>query len=237
MKKIIISIFLLVFIAGGVFAQRTVNLEEKINNNQKLSIELEFADKIDVKTWSGDRIKITATVNIYDNKYNDKFKFNIKKSSDELIIESEIDDFNKLLKIARKENKNFNIHCDFEVSIPAGISTDLSTINGNIDMTGNYGSLDLKSISGDIELKGNFDELDMNSVSGYIDLSVNKNIKADFRMTTITGDVYSDLEFEKSTGKSKHWVVGSNIQKSYNGGGKDIKLVTVSGDIYLREAK
>ena len=120
MKKIIISISLLVFIAGGIFAQKTVNLEEKINNNQKLSIELEFADKIDVKTWSGDGIKIRATVNIHDNKYNDKFKFDVKKTSDELIIESEIEDLRELSRKARKEDKNFNLHCDFEVFIPKG---------------------------------------------------------------------------------------------------------------------
>ncbi len=237
-KKIFTSILLLVFICGGLIAQRTVNLKEEIKNGQELSLELEFANKIDVKTWNGDEVKIKATVNINDNEYNDKFKFEIERSTDELTIKSEIEDLKEISKKERKEDNEFNMDFDFEIFIPEKIATDINTINGNIIMMGNYGSLCLNTISGNIELKAKFEELSMNSISGFVDLSVRKNIEANFTMSTITGEVYTDLDLEKkSDSKSKHWVVGHKINKEYNGGGKDISLVTISGDIYVRESK
>jgi len=233
LKKILYSLMILVFVSGGIYAQRNVKLQESINKGQKLFIELTIADDIKVRNWSGNEVKINGTVNIDNNKYNDEFEFVVERSSGKLIIETNYKDLNKLIRKDKEKDKGYEMKCNFEVLIPENITIGLSTVNGNIDMDGDYGNVMLNSVSGNVELTGNYLDVDMNSVSGEVDITVSSNIKADFQITTVTGDVFSDLDFEKP--KSKKWMVGHNINESYNGGGKDIKLVTVTGDLYVRK--
>jgi len=55
-------------------------------------------------------------------------------------------------------------------------------------------------------------------------------------LSTVTGDVYSDVKFDKSASKEISWV-GTKRDLTLNGGTLPVKLETVSGDIYLRKSK
>jgi lia operon protein LiaG len=98
----------------------------------------------------------------------------------------------------------------------------LSTISGGIDVAFNNGNLD-KPVS-------------INSVSGDIDISLPAKTKADIKMKTISGTIYSDFDFQKNDDKIKQ-VGGTNLKYQVNGGGVDINLVSISGNIYLRKGK
>ncbi|MFC2132628.1 DUF4097 family beta strand repeat-containing protein [Bacteroidota bacterium] len=236
--SVILAILISIFISGNLFAQRIVEQKSVINLKQEILLNFQFADKINVTTWNGDEIKIKATVDIDNNKHNDAFSFQIEKKSDKITIKSEIEDLAELSLLNRKKDENFEIHCDFEVIIPVKMALSIKTINGNIVVGGNYRSLCLKSISGDVEVECKFNSLHMNSISGDVDLSVSDNIEADFNMSTLTGDVYSDLEFGESTKKkSSYWTIGHKINKKYNGGGINVTMGSISGNVYLRETK
>ena len=76
--------------------------------------------------------------------------------------------------------------------------------------------------------------MNINSVSGFIDYSIPKSLNAKIDLSTITGDVYSNVSFNDKDSNEISWV-GTNRKLSLNGGMNDIKLKTVSGDIYLRK--
>jgi len=96
----------------------------------------------------------------------------------------------------------------------------------------------LSTISGDINIS--FSEVSKDkpisiaSVSGEIDITVPAKTAMDLEMETISGNMYSDFDFQAGD-KPIRRVGGSTVNTQLNGGGVDLKLHTVSGNIYLRK--
>jgi len=121
-----------------------------------------------------------------------------------------------------KTNRGWNEKCNcycmqsriyWDVYIPENASFSVESINANITITGKTAAVRAKSIS------------------GFIDLSVDPQRKADLKLNTITGTVYTDLAVAASRSSRS---VGTKISDLVNGGGKPISLETISGDIFLR---
>jgi hypothetical protein len=53
-------------------------------------------------------------------------------------------------------------------------------------------------------------------------------------MNSVTGNMYSDFDFNNSD-KNVKQVGGNNLEYKMNGGGVKFSIVTVSGNIYLRK--
>jgi len=51
-------------------------------------------------------------------------------------------------------------------------------------------------------------------------------------MSTISGTIYTDLAMNNASKRNG----GNTIDTQYNGGGEDVDLETISGDIFLRKA-
>lgn len=96
----------------------------------------------------------------------------------------------------------------------------LTTISGNIDIT--FGTLNTQK------------PFAITSISGEIDITLPSKIAADIKLETITGSIYSDFDFS-NTRKDLDQVGGNHLNYKMNGGGTPIKIVTVSGIIYLRK--
>jgi hypothetical protein len=100
------------------------------------------------------------------------------------------------------------------------------------------GPLVLSTISGDINigLAGmNTDKpSSINSISGEIDITMPSKAAVDIEMGTVTGTMYSDLDFNANSKDIKR-VGGNQLTSKINGGGTRFSIVTVSGNIYLRK--
>ncbi len=108
----------------------------------------------------------------------------------------------------------------FEVFLPKNIEIDLGTISGDVILTNVEGKMDIETIS------------------GFIDVEIAKNAKATVKTSSISGGVYTDHEIEiKKTLKDKkyHLVSGRSPFFDLNGGGRSIRLETISGNIYVRK--
>ena len=66
-----------------------------------------------------------------------------------------------------------------------------------------------------------------------VDLSFAASRKADLKMSTISGTIYTDLAMDTSSKRNG----GNDVDASYNGGGENVDLETISGDIFLRKTK
>lgn len=73
------------------------------------------------------------------------------------------------------------------------------------------------------------------STSGDIDVTLPETSQGNFQMNTLSGGVYTNLDFDlKEEGRS---LVGHRANGTLGGGGVSIQLKTISGDIYVRKPK
>lgn len=96
----------------------------------------------------------------------------------------------------------------------------VSTIDGNIDVVFSEISKD-KPIS-------------LASVSGEVDVTIPAKAAVNLEMSNVSGNMYTDFEFPASNKEMKR-VGGSNIHNELNGGGTELKIHNISGNIYLRK--
>jgi DUF4097 and DUF4098 domain-containing protein YvlB len=75
-------------------------------------------------------------------------------------------------------------------------------------------------------------------VSGFIDITMPDDSPADLYLSSISGEIYTNLDVE-IMGNNKENMQrlggGRNIRGTLNGGGVEVNLKTISGDIYLRK--
>lgn len=76
----------------------------------------------------------------------------------------------------------------------------------------------------------------LSSTSGDIDVTLPETTKGTFKMNTVSGGVYTDLNFDLGEDGSTKRVMGASATGKLNGGGVQVSLKTVSGDIYVRKA-
>jgi lia operon protein LiaG len=96
----------------------------------------------------------------------------------------------------------------------------VSTISGRVSVVFNEVSKD-KPIS-------------LASISGEVDVTLPAKAAVDLEMGTISGGMYTDFEFPVDN-KEMRRVGGREIHNKLNGGGTELKLSSISGNIYLRK--
>jgi hypothetical protein len=209
-QNLLLTIALLGF-ACGLSAQKVVN-KTFTPKGDKVIMKLDFATKISVEAWTQNTIELSVSANIDDNKYNDFYSL----TADGAAIAEKIDWDGIKAKEGKKNFHNFETEIVYSLKVPQGLNFSLNTI------------------SGEIELKGCKGEMEVKSVSGFIDYAIPSTHRMNMNLSTVTGDIYSDVKFDSSPKKEMSWV-GSNQKLSLNGGTLPVELATVSGDIYLRK--
>ena len=225
------SIFLLTLVAffyASGYSQRIVEKSIQLSSGQEISLDFEFADDIIIKPWEKNEIYVKASVNINDNENNDLFELDVKESSAGVLLTSKIKNLknlwnNRSVIIGEEEAYRFDGGCisiiiSFEVYLPGDFPLEIETISGDIEIDTYTGSLDIET------------------VSGFIDLGLPEDLKANICLETVTGEMFSNLNFDpKSKYGDLDQIGGGDIKTTINGGGIRIDLETVSGDIYLRK--
>ncbi len=143
---------------------------------------------------------------------------------------------------------------------------EIKSKNSNIRIKNITGPVIAHTTSGDIEVvysKLTDKPNSISSTSGFVDVTLPKNVKANMIMSSVSGEVYTDFELVLASTDSKShnshkkdddckncedhdhdrwggfWGGGSRNQTvgKINGGGTEIRLKAVSGNVYLRKAK
>jgi hypothetical protein len=215
MKKYILTIAMILGLAVIAFSQKVT--DKKIDVDGKITeMKLDFADNITIEAWNNNYIELHASANIEDNQYNDFYELNVNEKSGKIEIEEKVDFEGIKKKIGTKNLNNFNTEINYKLKIPKTLNFDVNTISGEIELIGCEG------------------EMTVNSVSGFIDYSIPEKHKTKIDLSTVTGNVYTNVKFDNPLPKEISWV-GTNSELTLNGGDKDVELKTVSGDIYLRK--
>ncbi len=142
----------------------------------------------------------------------------------------------------------------YEVTVPAGTPLRITTLTGDVDLSGLSGAITAKTVSGDLRLSALSGPVNVRSVSGDVKLNglggsaveattVSGDVDltwppaqaAELSLKSITGEVYADPAVSFSNLKAKSYV-GYQLHGSYGaGGGPLVKLESVSGDVFFRK--
>ena len=155
------------------------------------------------------------------------------------------------------------------ISVPADTSLTLHTLSGAIEVEGVKGEFDLDSLNGPITLnnisgsvlahsmngtiKATLDAVDpakplsFSTMNGTIDVTTPADFKANLKLRTDHGAIYSDFEMKlgpglvtekNNTPDGKFRVkLDHTISGAVNGGGAEASFKTYNGTIYLRKKK
>jgi len=121
---------------------------------------------------------------------------------------------------------------------------------GEVEAKSQIGDLEFVDITGPIvahtlssDLEVTFSSISgtsptsLSSTSGDIDVTLPTSTKGTFRMSTVSGGVYTGFDFDFGEETKIRRVGGQNATGTLNGGGVEVSLKTVSGDIYVRKAE
>jgi DUF4097 and DUF4098 domain-containing protein YvlB len=161
-------------------------------------------------------------------------------------------------------------HGDLTISVPPDTSLNLHTLHGAITVEGVHGEIEVETLNGRANLtnvSGNvlansnngqitvsMDRVDTSkplsfaTLNGTIDVTMPADWKANVKLNTWHGAVYSDFDFKlggggvitqgNNTGDGRYKVkVDNTIVGSINGGGPEATFKTLNGNIYIRKKK
>lgn len=149
---------------------------------------------------------------------------------------------------------------DYVIKIPTSMNINIDynnwkaedviirNVEGNVEIKNQVGEIRLENVTGPIvahtlsdDIKVVFSDLNqlspssITSVSGDIDITLQSSTKGTFDMNSVSGGIYTDLDFELS-GDSKP-SLNQRATGNLNGGGVKVLIKSVSGNIYLRKSE
>jgi hypothetical protein len=139
----------------------------------------------------------------------------------------------------------------------------ITNVSGTIEINAVESDITLKDISGkttvstvDGDLVATFKDIDkdkplyLSSVDGDLDVTLPSNIQADLSLQTLDGEMFTDFDIDitlepeqttkgdrRSTDMVRFFRAGNAVYGKINGGGSNIQIKTVDGNIYLRKGE
>jgi lia operon protein LiaG len=153
---------------------------------------------------------------------------------------------------------------EYEIRLPRNIKLEIKSEDWNgddirvkgmqneIDIKANAGDLELEDVSGPLVLNSMNGEIEVTlsnlnqdnptsikSTNGDIDISMPSDAKVDFRLSSLNGEIYTDLDldFDGEKGDMRRMAGGMKANAKLNGGGIDFTIYALNGNVYLRQSK
>ncbi|WP_456438549.1 hypothetical protein [Psychroserpens sp.] len=231
MKNLILIALLSV---ATLHAQRNVEFKKSLSKNQDVFLDFKFAQDIRVEHGNTNEIKVKASINIDDGEGNESFSIKTNSSSGQLKLYSDFGDYYKnQWKDKNRNNCDRTTKIDYVVIVPKNVNLKIKSISGSVYMDAFQGDLVTDLISGDVIIKKYDGELRLKTISGALDVTVRK---AELNAKSLTGTIYSDLEFEKNTSSKSYNGSHNRVSKQINGGTLPLEMETISGNIYIRKS-
>jgi hypothetical protein len=156
------------------------------------------------------------------------------------------------LEIEVPAKTNLNLQSKFGTITVDGVEGDIeaTAFSGSINLTNIVGSVVAHSMNGTITVSfQNIAEgkpMSFTSMNGNVDVTLPAASKANLKMRTGRGGIYTDFDVQMTTSPAsssqdqtrlRRILIERAISGTINGGGADFDLRSQNGNIYLRKAK
>ena len=203
-----------------------------------------ISGKVTITGYDGDSVVVTA---IKEGPDRDKVEIEDKSTGDRVDV-----------GVRYPERCNCHVDVRFEVKVPRSISYDfrhISSVSGDVDVTGITGKLHASSVSGNVRVKdvtgavnaaavsGNvevdIDKLDgtdsmkFSSVSGNVEVTLPGSLDADVQMSSLSGALKTDFPIEV---KERRYGPGRSAQGRVGNGSRTLNVSAVSGNVSLKHS-
>jgi DUF4097 and DUF4098 domain-containing protein YvlB len=181
----------------------------------------------------------------------------------------EVEEENNVVQI---NTQSWKAATDLTIQVPRTTSLEVrSTMDGAVVVEGVNGEIDINNINGPVTLRnvsgntlvhtvnGDIDvvlarvaadkPLSFSTMNGDIDVTLPADVKANLKMKSEQGEIYSDFDINMTRQPAKSEASEKTEQGKYrisfdkslygmvNGGGQEMSFNTFSGDIYIRKKK
>jgi hypothetical protein len=127
----------------------------------------------------------------------------------------------------------------------------IQNVEGDLELRTNNGGINLVDVTGPVvantingEIKVVYSSLNqskptaMSTVNGAIDITLPASAKANLKLSSIHGEMYTDFDLGTTKKDGMTRMGGGHvINGTTNGGGVDLQLKTINSDIYIRKQK
>lgn len=258
MKKALVAIAILVFLAPQAFAEKEFSFdkENKFDGAAVKAVLIEIpSGEINIVKSAGDgidvRFKNTILADDQDeaDKINADMEYKAELSGDRLVISIQPSRHNRhskgIINRIIEGDWSDDIYSALKVSLPDGKSVKISSASADIDVRESALDLDIESASSDVILENTKGEFSCEVASGDIDVTGHKGsvmikgVSSDLKLADIEGPVKIDaasgdinVENVKGTVQSS---TASGDNRFYEIDG-DLDINTASGDIVVETA-
>ena len=128
----------------------------------------------------------------------------------------------------------------------------ISNMDGDLELRTNNGGIDLINVTGPVVANSTNGEIKIvyaslsqekpsaiSTINGPVDITLPTSAKANMKLRSIHGEMYTDFDLGVKSQKDGLAKVGggNNIDGTTNGGGVEIELRTINSNIYIRKQK
>lgn len=254
--KYVVPFFLAAWMAVPCAAQE---FKVTVENTKDGQVELDdFTGDLPVEGYSGNEIIITSTSGRFEVPERAKGLKPIYGGggTDNTGIGLEMDkngnkvSFHCLLGLSKEGDYHVKVPDNLVVRIhrscEKGGETTIQNFKNEIDFDGCHevslknvtGPLVVSTISGGVTVV--FSDISKDrpisiaAISGEVDVTLPAKAAVNLEMSTMSGGMYSDFDFPADN-KDMRKVGGGEVRAQLNGGGTDLKVSSISGNIYLRK--
>ncbi|MEZ5044294.1 MAG: hypothetical protein R2828_30660 [Saprospiraceae bacterium] len=171
----------------------------------------------------------------------------VEESADKIVIKKAS---SHQLEVSIKLPQNLALKVE-EISWMGGGDYKFHAYKGEIEVKSNSAAIQLEQVSGPIVASSTSGSIDVifakldqtkpsaiSNISGPIDITIAADEKATFKLETITGETYTDLNLDFGQPKDGMQSIGHRKNKGHlNGGGVELALHSISSTIYIRKKK
>ncbi|MEQ9404879.1 MAG: DUF4097 family beta strand repeat-containing protein [Cyclobacteriaceae bacterium] len=258
MKKqnIVLSTLLILAVAFASYGQATE--EHKFTAKGKLVVN--GVNKISFEGYDGNEVVISTTVKSSGKSEraeglklinglglddNTGIGLSVSESNGNTIVN----------EISKRSSRRYtvkvpkNVTVVYEHSTAHGSKVSFKKMSSEIEVKTNHSGIVLEDMTGPMTIstvhgrvEGNFSSLNQNgpvsiaSSHGLIDIALPAGTKANLKMGSDWGEIYSDFDIaiEKKNGSMTSYS-SNEIKGTLNGGGVDLSITSNHGNIYLRK--
>lgn len=216
------------------------------------------ADKADLKIIGGSGNEVTIEGSGGDFELPERakgLKPLYRNASDNTGIGLEVTESNGVMTIRKATSKD----AEYTIRIPAdaalkieeqsweGSEFEISDLKGEIEVKSLGSDISIKNVTGPVTANTTSGDITVvfssvsqsgpttiSNISGFIDVTMPAATKANLRLESISGDIYTDMDLTTKEGNMSQ-IGGRKIVRTLNGGGVEVTLKAISDDVYLRK--
>ena len=254
--RLVVPLFFFAF--AGLLSKADASVKESVESTNAVNPGAAFSleninGRVTIDTWDQAEIKVVALKKADNQEGLDAMEVKISAAPDHVSVET---------KYHRNEDSSFfggwnhSGEVTYTVTVPAGtVLRDVKTVNGRIQLSGDYGAVNVSSVNGSIDAEGLRSDAKIATVNGHVKagfatISDNQRIKLDsvngrseiilpanancgIKARTVHGGISNDFGLDEERSR---WGVGSRLTGHIGEGGADVDISTVNGGIRVSKA-